>query len=175
MLGCSQSAVFRDIITKCYDPIILFNEDRINDETFLMWKIMFLLPWFFRSFNKPVPLTRLFWTIAALNRGFLERLRLLPLIFLNILDTVKIEMSFCSCPVIIWQESFWKAFLMASWLITWGLPDRGWSFSATEAFNRCWTVILLTLSCFKISNFLKPARNKVDILSLFASIKRTWH
>ena len=111
------------------------------------------IPWFFRSFSKPVLFSRCFWPIAALNKGFLELLMLFPSIFLTILDTVETEIFFfCASLVIFWHGSLSMAFLVASWLISWGLPDRGRSFRNLQAFKRCstwWTVILLTFNCLK--------------------------
>ena len=126
MLDCWHSAVFRDIITKLYELTILFVEGRINGENFLIGKktrIWFLC--FFWAFNKWVLFCRLLWTIAALNRGFLDRLRLFPLIFFIIVDKVETAIFFFSVSFVIFGHgSSSNAFLTISWLITWGLFDR---------------------------------------------------
>ena len=97
------------------------------------------VPWW--SFNKLFFLSRYFWTIAALNRGFLERLRIFPSIYLIIVNTVETKI-FYFCAVTFWYgpflNTFLKAFLMASWFITWGLPNRR-SFRNSEAFKFCST------------------------------------
>ena len=131
--------------------------------------------WFFRLFSDRVLFSRVFWTIATLNRvSWNDSEFLLP--FFNILDTVEAEIFFfCACPVIFWHGSFSNAILMASWFMPWGLPDRGLFFRDYETFNHCfiqWTVVLLTFSCFEISIFLKPACNKVYISILVVSIRR---
>ena len=94
VLCCWQSEVFRDIIPKRYYPIILFIEDRINGEIFLIGKVRIRFQWFFRPFNERMPLSRRFWAIVAVNKGFLEPLRLLPSIFLTILNIVETEEGF---------------------------------------------------------------------------------
>ena len=75
-----------------------------------------------------------------------------------------------SCHFLTWVVS--KAFFMPSWLMTCRLSDRGRSYRDTEAFKCCstrWTIFLLTFSCFQVSVFLKPARNKVVISIILGS------
>ena len=124
-------------------------------------------PWFFRPFNKRVFFSWRLSTIAALNRGFLESLRLFPLIFLTILDTMETEIFFvCASFAIFWRVWISKAFSMTSWLMTCGLHDRGRPFRNSEAFKRYSiqrTVILLAFSCCKMF-FFKSAPNKVNVL-----------
>ena len=42
---------------------------------------------------------------------------------------------FCVNLVTFWNVSFSNAFMIASWLITWGIPDRGESFRALKPSN----------------------------------------
>ena len=132
-------------------------------------------PWFFRSFNKWVILSRRFWTIAVRNSSFLEHLRLFSPIFLTILDTVEPEVFFCVSLVIFWYdvvfEGLFDDFLAYSLKYSW-LTTIFWN---SEAFKRSftqWTVILLTFSCFKISVFRKPVRNQINISTLLPFIRR---
>ena len=77
-----DTEVFRDIISKRCNLIILFVDDKINGESFLIGKKKNLIPVItVRSFNKRVLISRRFRTITEFNKGFLERLRYFPLIF----------------------------------------------------------------------------------------------
>ena len=113
MLSCWHSAVFRDIISKRYDLIILFVEDIVNGEIFLIAleksesSILVILQ---VTQQTGAPLQTL------LNHcWFLKRLRLFPLVFLTIQGTVKIEIFFFNVSLVIfWHMSFAKIFLMAS-------------------------------------------------------------
>ena len=151
--------MFKDIIPNCYRPTILFIKDTINGESFLIGKNEDLIPRFFRSLHKRALLSRCFWTIVTVNKGFLECLRYFPPILLTFLVTLETEIFFFFASLVIfWHDSFF--FLMASWLITWDLPERGRSVRDSETFKRYypqWTVILVTFRCFGISVFLKPA------------------
>ena len=169
----SHSAVFRDCISKRYDPFILFVDDRINAESFLIEKLRIRLPWFFRSFNKLVHLSRRIWNIAALNRGFLKRLRFFPLIVLAISWTQWNLKFSVSVPFSLFfgighfRKHFW-------WFR--GLQLEALLIQDSEAFKRVstrWAVIRLMFSCFKISVYLKAASNKVHISILYASIRRS--
>ena len=77
-------------------------------------------------------------------------------IFLAVLDTMETEiLFFCASLVIFWHGLFSNASLMASWLITWGLSDRGQSFRdwGLQTIFHPKTLIMLTFICFKISIF----------------------
>ena len=114
MLDCWQSAVYRDITSKRYDPIILFFEDRINGESFVIGEKEDSTPVILQVIQKRELFSRCFWAIAELNRGFLfdhpgqsERLKILLL---------------CpSCYSVAWVVS--NAFLVTSWFINWGLSN----------------------------------------------------
>ena len=103
LLGCWHTAVFRDIIPKRYNLIILFVEDRINGESFIIGKNKDWMPVILQVIQySGVPL-QTFWAIAVLNRGFLKRLKLFHSIFLTILDTVETKIFFlCASFVILW-------------------------------------------------------------------------
>ena len=144
MLGCWHSAMLRDIIFKRHDPIILCVEVRINGESYnvfyalinsfqrkAFWNFSMLLiwrhfrkkfkimrvrfSWLLSSLKKRVFLSKRFWTIAALNSSFLERLRRFLRIFLTIMNTMESEIYFfCTSLAIFWHGSFLKAFFVAS-------------------------------------------------------------
>ena len=76
MFGCWHAAVFRNINihTLRSDHSVCWRQEK--RWKFSRWnKMKILFPVFFKLFNKRVLLYRRFWTIAALNRGFLQRLR----------------------------------------------------------------------------------------------------
>ena len=137
MLDYWHSAVFRDIISKYYDPIILFVEDRIKGEIFSWEKIMIRFPGFFRSCDKRVLFSWGFWTIAALMRGFMKRLRFFLPVFWPFYTqggdwNFLFLCLFCHFQAWVVLEGF----LMISWRITWGLPSRRLFFLAIFYFNR---------------------------------------
>ena len=140
------------------DVSVLKRESSVT--IFSIGKNKYSIPVILQAIQQTGAFSRRFWVIAALNWCFLERLRFFPTFFSNVLDTVEIEMFFfCASLVIFWHGSFSKAFLMASWLITWGRPDRRPFFRRFEVFKRCstrWTVFLLTFNCFEFLDFVKP-------------------
>ena len=173
MLGNWLYAVFRDIIIrKRYDLIILFVEDRINRKSFLIGNYRdssdHSTNWCFSSdaserslHSTGLPGTsHTFFFLSFWVSWTQWRLKF---------SSSLLDLSFSYiCP-------FWKLF--------WGLlgskpeavliennPDGN-----SEAFKRCstrWTVNLLIFSCFETSISLKPSRNKLDISTFFAFIRR---
>ena len=122
ILRCSKTS-FPNVTTRSF--CLLNSVSTMN--VFSSEKMVIRFPCFFRSFNKRV-LFRHFQTIAAFNRGFLERLRLFLSSFWPSWTQWGTEIFFCSSLVIFWLGPFSEAYLVASWLIIWGLPDRGRSF-----------------------------------------------
>ena len=86
---------------------------------FSVEKMSIRYQWFFRSFNKQLLLSRLYWTIAALNRSFLERLSLFSPISLTILSTVETESFFFSSSLVIFL----------AWVVFEGLFDGFWTYN----------------------------------------------
>ena len=169
MLGRGHVANLGDVLAKTNNTLVLFVHNWIHCESFFIWEndypISMVLKWH-RSQH--------FWTIAVLRRGFFNRLKLFPPSLLTALDTVATEIFFLfAIFVILRARSSLKAFLIASLLITWGLPERGRSLRVLlflkRSATRC-TVIQLTFSCLAISDFLWPAHRRADTSTLFASI-----
>ena len=169
---CSETS-FLVVMTQSF--CLLKTGSTVN--IFFIGKDVDRFPCFFWGFYKRMLLSRRFWTIAALNRGFLERLWLFLPVFLTNLDTERTDLfSFRASLVAFRHESFSTTFFKTSWLMTWGLPGRLRYSRDSEAiilYSTRWTVILLALNCFETSVFLKPASRKVDI-SIFLVLIRRW-
>ena len=103
MLGCLHSAVFRSIIFKCWDPIILFAEDKINDDNFFHIKIRIQFSWFYSSSHATNGCS-IQQIITELNGSFVERLRLIPLIILTIVETGETEIFFSCSSLVIFRH-----------------------------------------------------------------------
>ena len=86
---CSETT-FPNVTTRSF--CFLKKRSTVNVLSSQNMKIQF--PWFFRSFSKRMLVYMLFWTIAALNSGVLECLKLFLPIFLSILNTVETETFF---------------------------------------------------------------------------------
>ena len=162
--------MFRDIISRRYDPIILFIEDRINCESFLIGKDENSISEILQVIQQMGDSLQTLLNHCCTQQGFLETSQIFLLFFNHPGYSRDWNFLLLCQSFIFWQTLFSKAFLMSSWLVTWDLPDRGRFFRVSEVFKRYYTrriVIVLTFSSFE---FLV----NISILVAF-SISDTWH
>ena len=98
MLGCCHFAVFKYIIPKCYDPFILFAEDRNNSERIEKWRFDSRDSSGYSTNGCSSPdVSELM--LPTLSREFLERLRLFLSFYWPSLTQWRLKIS-CSVPVL---------------------------------------------------------------------------
>ena len=157
ILGCWHVAMFRDIVPKRYDPITLFVEDGINGEYFLIRKNEDSIPVILHVIKQTgasffpdasellLPSAGVSWNASDffLSSPWPSEIEWRP----------KCSFLFQSCHFLAWV--ILKAFLMTSWLITWGRLDWGGSLESLRPSN---VFPLDEQSFFRRSTALKSQR-----------------
>ena len=129
-----HSAVFRDLVPNVATRSFCLLKIGSTVKVFSFERMRIRFQRFLRSFNKRVPSPGTSEPLLH-SMGYPGKFPTFFHLF-DILNTVENKIFlFCARLLIFWHGSFSKVFLTASWLIAWGLSDRGKSFRDSQALQ----------------------------------------